>query len=863
MLITKHEVITEEFCSNLRKFHKEVKRTSAGYEAVWKIINEFLALKCSAGAIGSSTKELLVNTLRAEANITIGQPNVAVFEGLQLTMHNAAMQNYYKSNPKAYAGFVGTNVKYLIALLAQESQNWLETQIDAIKVLIAAIKSFVKHTPLLDQFQVAFSAKVYVPFVELFVSLRHRKYDLTAEFFAIVQELYLSSDSASAELKQCLLRQKTNTKFESILMGPVHSFLMLIESILIGFRLDNEIQVLLHKFVFEHCFGGSDDRFISPGNKLTAGTYYLQLLRKHEISMAINIESGKALIYFGKQVQELVEANFETSLSDSLRLLIAALELDPMLLEHSLFPIFVKCMLTRKDDAALELYKEFSCLIIDIYRRLSRAEKFVSQLYRSLWERLSSFKLSKKIKRKSMVTDGAHTKKAKGIDGEATLNGETCTENQASKYLKLLQEAFSKSKTAETSTGEADIWSDIAFAWPVQVGDAFAKLISGLVSKPSLVVWKTLVFTLTDFIHLVRDGNIDENTVFVVELISAMMCQYFAGCRLAEHSDQSWDFIEENRRLIYTMLKEFGAAILSQEHNIRTMNAFLKICHKVGAFDLLCWYYCPDSMNGNAQYPDLPALDGSKLVDTLHGYLIEQEWTLIEQRITNFGRNECKANLNRLYMQRLKASMLFRRQSKPNSVQNHLLSTTMTDLEQLSEILRDSDTNVLFVQNLSHQEMTEVCEVLLDAEQSQQLAANVWHRKDFAEVLYVSIFKRLTDAFASKRSILVNIDFDAMLSGDEFQAETGNVVKALIAHLDSTDELKIKKFSKEAIAKWVEFLAALPVKFISNERKDVLVLMTFALYCNVKGTANVELISATHSLVKGQFLFTYAQETII
>lgn len=874
VLISKYEIITEEFSKNLPKTDSALLNGSDLIEPeLWTTINEFLSLKCAPGAINSSVKEQLLQTLQHEAMKTIDTPNAKILDGLLITLYSTAMQNFYKSNPDSYAKFIGTNLHYMNKTVCSTSSNWLNENRDKVNSLVTTIKTFAKQTPLLDVFVGAFTESAFTELTELIIIVKEHQIDLYSEYFTMVQELYFPE--GGAELKTALTERKGTTVVERILNGPIHTCLMVVEAFLIAFKHDTDLQKDFLKYLLEFYF--TEEQFHNVKALLECITYYFRLLNRHDTKLKFQIEDVGAIQYIGGYVQRLTDANFETHLCEVLDLLTVALQLDPMILDRALMPIVVRCMIARKDDRTIEQYELFMQIVIDIYRRLSRAHKFVSDLIRELWDRLQKVKLSKKNKRKSIAGEQTPMKKQKLENGRSSdqynINDDddddagklflfsflyssfflfTNTINiililsDKNKYFKLLKLSYTTKSTTLTKLN--DKWNDISFAWSETIGQSFSKLISNLVSKPSLIVWKTLLFVLKDYVNLLVEGNSNENTLFLVDLMSTLLCQYFMGTRVAEQSDKIWNLIEEHRQLTHPVLKDFGAAILSQEHNIRTMNSFLKMCLHAGNFDLLCWYYAPDSMSTDSlateQYPDLTQLDRGKLADTIHSYLLPQQWTLIEQRITNFGKDGCKANINGLYLQRLKAQNLFKLSRNVN-IGNHVLSSTFEDVQQIKKILASDGR--LFLNNLTRAEKISVCELLVD-DNVDMILSSTFHNKEFLTILFISIVKRIGDNFESKKSLFNSIDFDVILSEDE--RAIPELTAAIAKHI-AREHVSIKKYSKECIANYMKLLSTVTVDYVDQKQRDLLLLLQIVLYCNVKATADVNLRNECFSLITG------------
>lgn len=163
VLISKHEIIAEEFCRNLPALRKELRKSGASETATaeaWSIIGEFLALKYSAGAISSAVKQQLVDALRKEANKTLDSPVAGVFGAMLVTLEHSGMQNFYKSTPAALADFIGTICAYLLRLIEQQAllaDGWLPKQTEVIRKMLSGLLTFVKQTPMLEVFRKRFA----------------------------------------------------------------------------------------------------------------------------------------------------------------------------------------------------------------------------------------------------------------------------------------------------------------------------------------------------------------------------------------------------------------------------------------------------------------------------------------------------------------------------------------------------------------------------------------------------------------------------------------------------------------------------------------------------------------------------------
>lgn len=882
VLLTKTEIIIDEFCNNLPKLRAEVKKSVNAAEHAsnaWQKINEFLSLHYAAGAVSVGVKEKLINTLSAEARSKWSRknPSVAVMRALLTTLHSSSMQNYYKSNTSDYAKFIGTNLSYFTTILFSEETGSIDDeQQRALKEIFEAIlnelKTFIKQTPSLDAFKSAFSRHIVQQLCEIVISLKSRRIDYASELFAILQELYFDY-SQTDKLKKYLQKPSAAdaTGFCEIFDVPMHVFMIVVETILIAHRNDSELQKCFFAYLVNDKTGKLRTTTAEVSDKLLLQclTLFMQLLRKHEVPLSFEFDSLKAITYLGKRIEAIVNEHQAAYMYEVLSLVCATLKLNPMILEHTACQIAVKFMVVAKtEEHVWRKYEQLMFLLIEMYRKLSRAEKFVAQLIRNLYETLTSVKLSKKLKRtfnadfvEPVVTP---PKRIKADDSEIGVV-ESPKNDAKIDFVDLLIRNFDSDADGEKDAKitqravAAQSWNDIAFAFPPTISQTYTRFISGLISKPSLVVWKTLVFTLKDYVRQLHDsdGKCSENTIFLIEISSALLSQYFMGSRLAEQADKTWKSIEENRQLTYDVLADFGRAILNQEHNYRTMNAFLKLSYNVTNFDLTTWYYCPDSMSGEHE-SDLPQIDGAKCVQNIHSYLAPKEWTIIEQRITNFGKRECKSNINKIYLQRLKAAQLFGSAQKDATIDKFILSTTFDDTEQLTAILADETVSTWFVANLDATQKRTVCERLLQS--PQQL--DVFYRisladREFVDILILSIYKCIVDVLASckKGVYLTEIEFEKCFGGEygAIGGQLSDVIDKIVKQKMVGDKQLIENF-RDDISEYLRLLVHLPIGFSNTDLKNVLFSLNLVVYRNLLATDNDQLRLQTIRLLKSKKL---------
>lgn len=870
VLLTKTEIILDEFCNNLPKLRDEVKRSvdpASSASSAWQKINEFLCLHYAAGAVSAGVKEKLINALTAESKAKWNRKNssLTVMRALLTTLRSSSMQNYYKSNANDYAKFIDTNLSYFTTLLCDEATDLADDEQqrplkEIFEAILNELKTFIKQTPFLDAFKLAFSRDIVQRLCEIVILLKSHCIDYTSELFAILQELYFDYNRTDKLKKYLQKPSATDAKgFGDIFDVPMHVFMIAVETILIIYRNDSELLKAFFAYLLNDAVGKFRTIAADVNDRLLLQclTLFMQLLKKHEIPLSFEFDSMEAIMYLGKRIEAIVNEHHATHIYDVLSLVCATLRLNPLILEHTACQIAAKFMVVAKtEENVWHKYEQMMFLLIEMYRKLSRAEKFIAHLIRNLCESLSLVKLPKKLKR-SFNTDFVESttpmKRIKMDDSDLPKHDAKID------FVDLLMKNFDAETDGEngakivTLAVAAQSWNDIAFAFPPTISQTYIRFISGLISKPSLVVWKTLVFTLKDYVRQLHDsdGKCSENTIFLIEITSALLSQYFMGSRLPEQADKMWKSIEENRQQTHDVLADFGRAILNQEHNYHTMNAFLRLSYSVSNFDLTTWYYCPDSMSGEHE-SDLPKINATKCVQNIHSYLAPKEWTIIEQRITNFGKRECKSNINKIYLQRLKAAQLFGVGQKDVSMNEFILTTTFDD----TAILADETASGWFITNLDATQKRAVCERLLQSPQHLDAIYRIpLANREFVEILIFATYKCIVDILANskKGDYLSEIEFEKCFTG-QYDAIGCQLVVVIekIARQKITGDKQLLANSRDDLNEYLRLLIHLPIGFSSTDIKNVLFSLSIVVYRNLLAADNDELCLQTLRLLKSE-----------
>ncbi|XP_016971868.1 uncharacterized protein LOC108039383 [Drosophila rhopaloa] len=565
-------------------------------------LRDFLKLRAQPGWVTQKIKFQLIQTL-VKIVSKVENANESALELLPMVLNFELLQDALRSKNEFLTECYGslfkchqTCVELRKENTNQDQEHWdVEFVVPVIKQLAEIARRSQKPELMLEFYDL----NTVWPLVELLLSL---KSPCLEEF---------------AELEKQLKAEFTP---ERIAKQPLHVKLLLLEAAI----LNNRYQTENLKIIVNAVFKISQESELS----LPLASYLLMSLRKYDISLQFEMDqpSSTGFAFVSEQLPLLVRQYKKTHLKEVLILLCSALRLNPLLLEQSVYQITVWLLTAPKENPEEEqLYSEYLILLLDMFRRLNRAERFIMNLLKALKEWLGKFALDVPHK---------DAKKRRLQDNETVDNEEQQTEKR---FLSLIF----KGTSSTTVPSANDAFKQLTQTWPSHsAGVAFTRLVSNLMTKPSLVIWKTLLFSFVELLEKDQpQGVLAENLDFARELHAALLCQYLNGTRLAEQVHLQQVEVEQQLQHTSQVLEMFGRRLLNQEHNRRLMNAFLECTERASGFELLLTHYWPDGF---------PA---SQRPLQLRGFLPTAEWTLIQQRVHNFGKSSCRQRLQRLELQ--------------------------------------------------------------------------------------------------------------------------------------------------------------------------------------------------------------------
>ncbi|XP_002134092.2 uncharacterized protein [Drosophila pseudoobscura] len=611
----------------------------------------------------------------------------------------------------------------------QVAQEELQTDAEIVVAMIKQLAEIARRSQKVRKLRVCYDELTVRPLVELMLNLKS----------SCIEEM--------AGLEKQMQGQFILSRISN---QPLHVVLLLLECSVLNSRYDTDLLSQLLTMVLE-------ERAVDgPQHSLTLVAYMLETLRKYDVSLQFPMakeqpqdtnpnpeasasdgenvstvvlktktkakakakkesemeteKNGKqtsAFVYVSEQLLQLVKKHKQHHLRPVLMLLCSALRLNPLLLESSSYQITIWMMTAPKRSAEEEhLYSAYLVLLLDMFRRLSRSERFIMNLLKSLKDWLAKYQLP------STVVPGKRKREQEPEEGDDL-------DPEEKRFISLIfAECVPATGSSETSAN--DEFKHLAHFWPSHsAGAAFSALVGLLKAKPSMVIWKTLLHALMELLQDTAPTDIlPANQEFARELIVALLCQYLQGTRLTEHLHLYLEEVDEQMNRTAELLERFGRLLLSQEHNRRSMDAFLECLKWARSYEVLLFHYWTDAKPKTR-------------TQRRRSFLPPDQWRLIQQRVFNFGTTACGQRLQRLELQLVDSGWLAE-EALADLVSNqqlHTLSRQQKHL-RLQQRLNDLDRDTVMedaecVELLCLQQLIDYAAVLRTANVKGSLLAKL------------------------------------------------------------------------------------------------------------------------------------------
>lgn len=396
------------------------------------------------------------------------------------------------------------------------------------------------------------------------------------------------------------------------------------------------------------------------------------LLQTHDIDLApVKKQQPELFIQLAERVHIVVESlRRSTDFPEFVETLSSFISYDAFLFDKNIYQILMDCMMREKSPSELGHYETLLSNVLMIYGQ--DMNQFIKKLLKSIEEKLETFTIPKKRKRKISSTS----------------------------------EAEGTPKKQKTVTAEHGEWNYIAHIWPTSTAGQFAELVAALNVAQTVKVWKQLdIFLSSVLIHIKETSEINENILFKIDFASNLLCEIFNSTRLHEQ-------IMNKKKEIALAVGGFNKTqhlfyevILNIEYNSRVMFSFLKLSYNYENFLALFIYHYSPEVSGE--------LDSVFVDDQIR---LKDEWKIIQQRIKNFGKNEERNQLNAVMIQHRQKHQLF---SKCVTSNNEELLSMLNDDRQIDYLLRKATTRSFVISALKPKELKYFAQYLTKLEDEE------------------------------------------------------------------------------------------------------------------------------------------------
>lgn len=823
--VAKYQSILEYFCRQLPKYRKHLLKSDIDFDSNWDVVNQFLGILFPQNAVSTDVQEDVLDLICDQATKTIETPKEGICHSFIVILKHNCYKKIFKFDLEKYGTFMGTFIDYLGKYIERTGK----IPENIIKTTIEDVSHYVRGAAINTGFRQIFFDKMLLPFTMLVEILEQKtSSSCREELLKFLQQLCFMEENLDKYTR--LFNGEEAEEGLIIVFDPKNRskriWLMITEAFLKSYKTVNANFV---EFLFEQVCNPACEVFpVSDCLKFIEQMF--KLFKKYDIILKKPevVDEFDLISYLREKLEEICSEHYETSTKEILELVVTCVAYNPIIMERRLFSVLANCMFVSKSSLEVnQKYEEFVKAIIRMTYDLRRGEFFVVYLTKAVREKLESYKISKKLKRKANVNDSnGMRKKLKDANGSFSQSDMNSTLDESSTLdVKETPEILSKFK-------------DIQYAWPYDATEQeFSHLISLLTSKQALTTWRLLSEFLNDELDSFTETT--ENKLFLIDLLSTLLCQFIANNQLTDHAHLYWDLINERCTYLRSVLTKFGKAILHMEHNRRLINAFLSICYEFSNFETLIWYYSPDSIVTEKdlvkEYPELPVLDLKQQSHTLHDYLTVEEWKLIEQRIKNFGKFECRSNINLVNLQKVHAALLFDDRKMLKKDWNHLVEMVLEDEEQIKMLIKDNSVNQWFVQHLNRSQMIKVANIIVNSSEDERSNLVSKAFMEVPEKIDLLCLVAISKMCSIANSILKNIDLEQIL--EKNVEYVGSNVASILMDAPAKNTIE-----SEELKKCLELIKQLPIGFISIECRSIIFSLLLGTVINIGSDVDLAVI---------------------
>ncbi|KRT80526.1 hypothetical protein AMK59_8762, partial [Oryctes borbonicus] len=396
----------------------------------------------------------------------------------------------------------------------------------------------------------------------------------------------------------------------------------------------------------------------------------------------------------------------------------------------------------------------------------------------------------------------------------------------------------------ETTTAERKVSfnADIESMFPQEVISCFSDCVTLIASWQVMNLFKTflhhLKMTVDDDLQNIMD---DERKLVYVEATGIFLCEFLSSVRIAEHMVPDLvvnKFVKTMDELKITLGK-FGNVLITMEHNHVLMRTFLNICYTWGELYMILSYY---STNVDISLTKIRKSDHSlSNISYIHPYLTAAQWSLISERVNNFGKTTCKQMMQNLYIQHIKAVLLFENTLNEEMIIT-LINNVMLSLDDLWYYIAE-DTFILnnIVSKMQTTQILALTNLVMnnihDPENVKKMLPGIINSEVMLKYLVYTVLEKINKSVKVKKTSelcpLSTIVFDEFQKALCLESSDCILLNTLL-ELFNEEQIgpisnSVIKVNHEKLVGYLKVLTVIPVMYISNELKTCTALYLLAV----------------------------------
>ncbi|KAJ8949966.1 hypothetical protein NQ318_002374 [Aromia moschata] len=567
-----------------------------------------------------------------------------------ILLENRICQQYFKYNAEFYCHFVSSIIQ----------------KISCAKYLEEVLKKNLFHKTIIEE------EKFHKHFLDIILPTLVdclQKFNIPLALFeqvsVVVQKFFEDNKTEKPTVPKTLFKhllnfykddtEKAKVKYKLIL----HALCKAYEA---DFNLSYKFVILLVHIIG---FDLKDKLIFYKGSKLEIPVPEISLSKSQEIMLELLDILCRTNVKMDCSVKELMFSEFIRNILRQLlylntpsdtcyHIFIKAIVIDPVVIEPIIDGLI--CYTMTADNRKQETeYENLIVSIFEVYSKLHRIENLIAKLVSSLYDKFNGATIA--------------LKEIYEFRGQCDID----SRDIKAKHFKI-DNILTKKILEYVST-----------------------CICNLASWQVINVFKTLLHYLKKHLSCIDiTGNEDWLYFAYMKILSVLITTVLSSIRVAEHTiasnvvQKSVKELEELRNV----LQQFGMSLLHREHNHTLMRSFLNIAYHWAEIYIILVYY---SDNKEVQLKKSIDSDITPCnITYMHPYLSVKQWCLISERITNFGEVPCKLLLKKLYVQKLRALLLFEKSVNDDLV----LSVTRNITSDLENNWRDILYDKFIINNL-------------------------------------------------------------------------------------------------------------------------------------------------------------------